>query len=101
MGGHTARQFTSHLIRQCRRWKTHSTESYCHRIGHQTDDSREHRLKAQPDQDSCRNGHSRTKASHTLKHTTKAPGEQKHQQTLVGSELDELRLNRLDFLCLT
>ena len=91
----------SHLIGQSRGRQTHSSKTHCHRVGHQTDDSREHRFEAQANQNSSRDGHSRTKASHALQHATQAPSQQEHQQPLVRRHLDELRLDGLNLLRLT
>lgn len=73
----------SHLVGQRRGGQTYGTEAYSHRIGHQTDDSREHRLEPQSDQDGGRDSHSRTEAGHTFEHATETPCEQKHQQSLI------------------
>ena len=63
----------SHLVSQRRGGQTYSTETYSHRIGYQTDHSREHRLETQSDQDGSRDSHSRSETSHTFEHTAKTP----------------------------
>ena len=91
----------SYLIGQCRCGQTNGTEAYSHRISHQTDDSRKHRLETKSDQDGSRNSHSRSEAGHTLKHTSQTPCQQQHKQALIRGHLDKLRLDSLNFLRLT
>ena len=105
-GGHLAEHLrrggaVCHLVGQRRGRQTYCSKAHCHRVGYKTDDGREHGLEPQTDKDGSRDGDGSAEACHAFEHTTEAPRQQQHQQTLVGRELYELGLDGLYLLRLT
>ena len=86
------------LVAQSGDRDAYSAEGHRHTVGEQRNQCREHRLETEANQDSCRDGHCRTEASHTFEEATEAPHENQDDDTLVVADGSELLLDHLNLL---